>query len=138
MFAELGINSSCFYQIAGHCGVKHCPVRLSHHNINSEAYIDIQKRPSACPKALNLKKICHYSPCTTKYQTLCSYVLQQNLCVQNTNSLCSKSLINASQNQMFSRSPLSSILNAMLVFPKKDPDLLMMMIITIKSRCQDV
>ncbi len=41
------------------------------------------------------------SPCTTKYQTLWSYVLQQKLCVKNTNSLCS-------------RSPLSSILNAMI------------------------
>ena len=55
-------------------------------------------------------------PCTTKYQTLCSYniMLQQKLCVQNMNSLRSKSHINASQNQMFSRSPLSSILNAMI------------------------
>ena len=38
----------------------------------------------------------------TLYQTLCSYVLKQKPCVQNTNSLCS----------MFSRSPFSSILNA--------------------------
>ncbi len=50
----------------------------------------------------HVKKICNFHPW-----------LQQKLCVQNTNSLCSKSHINASQNQTL-RSPLSSILNAMI------------------------
>ncbi len=45
-----------------------------------------------------------FSPCTTKYQTLCSYVLQQKLCVQNPTLTLSTAEI----------STLSSILNAMI------------------------
>ena len=70
------------------------------------------------------------SPCTTKVKTLCSYVFFHELQVYKTKSLCSKSHINASQNQTLSSNtpreisrniagnvsipPLSSILNSMI------------------------
>ena len=95
--SDVGVYQNCLSGVGGRDPKYSTPLNIKKKCLITAIRLATHKCPPMTEKQTKTIKCVSCSPCTTEYQTLCSYVLQQKLCVQKTNSLCSKSHINASQ-----------------------------------------